>query len=110
MSPTWDKALKEVYQIKQDVVSEVEQSRKGEQSIAAAELQRHKDEAANWKKAFEDATSSTKTPAPEKHNEEYWEKEAKKYKELYREASEKLKNELPSTECELNQRNNDEQP
>ena len=88
-----------MYQIKQDIVSEVEYSRKGEESTTATELQRHKYKATNWKKAFEDITSSTKTPAMEKHREEYWEKEAKKYKELYREASKKLKNELPSTKC-----------
>ena len=57
LSPTWDKALKEVYQIKQDIFSEVEQSRKGKESTTAAELQRHKDKATNWKKAFEDITS-----------------------------------------------------
>ena len=99
LSPTWDKALKEAYQIKQDIVSEVEQKTRGEESITAAELQKHRDEAAKWKKAFEDITSSAKTPALEKHKEEYWEKEAGKYKELYREASEALKKELSSTEC-----------
>ena len=80
LSPTWDKALAEAYQIKQDIISGVEQNRKNEESINAGEIQRYKDEAAKWKKAFEDAASSTstKTPAPENTKEEYWEKEAKK--------------------------------
>ena len=97
LSPTWDKALTEAYQIKQDIVSEVEQNKKGKENISAEELQRHKDEAAKWKKAFEEAASSTSTkpPAPEKYKEEYWEKEAKKYKELYREVNEKLKMSSP---------------
>ena len=101
LSPTWDKALAEAYQIKQDIFSEVEQNKKGEESITAGELQRHKDEAAKWKKGFEDAASSTstKTSAPENTKEEYWEKEARKYKELYREVNKKYKYELPSTEC-----------
>ena len=90
LSPTWDKALKETYQMKQDIVSEVEQKTRGEESITAAELQKHRDEAAKWKKAFEDMASSAKTPALEKHKEKYWEKEARKYKELHREASEAL--------------------
>ena len=101
LSPTWDKALAEAYQIKQDIVSGVEQNRKGEESISAGELQRHKDKATKWKKAFEDAalSTSTKTPAPKNTKEEYWEKEARKYKELYREVNKKYKDELPSIEC-----------
>ena len=58
--------------------------------ITVKELQKHTDEAAKWKKAFKDAASSTKMPALEKYKEEYWEKEAKKYKEIYREANEKI--------------------
>ena len=44
-------------------------------------------------------STSTKAPVPENTKDEYWEKEVRKYKELYREVNEKYKEELPSTEC-----------
>ena len=101
LSPTWDKALTQVYQIKQDIISIAEQNRGSEESISAEELQRYKDEAARWKKTFEDAAPSTsaKAPAPNNAKEKYWEKEAKKYQELYRVANDKYKDVLPSAEC-----------
>ena len=52
LSPTWDKALKETYQMKQDIVAEVEQKACGEENITTAELQKHRDEAAKWKKSL----------------------------------------------------------
>ena len=101
LSPTWDKALTEAYQIKQDIVSRAEQNRnKSEEIISVEELQKYKDEAARWKKACEDAatSTSTKAPAPKNAKEKYWEKEARKYQELYWEANEKYKDVAPCAE------------
>ena len=101
LSPLWDKALTQIYQIKQDVVSMVEQNVRSGQDTSIEELQKYKDKAARWKKAFEEATppTSTRAPAPDSAKEKYWEKEAKKYQQLYQVTNEKYKAELPSAEC-----------
>ena len=92
LSLTWDKALTQIYQIKQDVVSMMEQNVRGGQDTSIEELQKYKDKATRWKKAFEEATppTSTRAPAPDSAKEKYWEKEAKKYQQLYQVTKQKV--------------------
>ena len=101
LSPTWDKALTQIYQIKQEVVSVVEQNVKSGQDTSAEELQRYKGKAARYKRALEEATSSAtaRAPVPDSAKEKYWEKEARKYRQLYQVTNEKYTAELPSAEC-----------
>ena len=102
LSPTWDKALTQIYQIKQDVVSMVDQNARGGQDTSIEELQKYKGQKRQGgRKAFKEATppTSTRAPAPDSAKEKYWEKEAKKYQQLYQVTNEKYEAELPSTEC-----------
>ena len=73
LSPTWDKALIEAYQIKQDIVSRAEQNSKSEEIISAEGLQKYKDEAVRCEKACKDVapSTSTKAPAPKNAKEKY---------------------------------------
>ena len=78
----------------------VEQNVRSGQDTSAEEMQRYKDKAARWKRALEEATSSTtaRAPVPDSAKEKYWEKEARKYRQLYQDTNEKYKAELPSAE------------
>ena len=101
LGPTWDKALAQMYQMKQEVVSMAEQGGRSGQDAGVEELQGYKDEVARLKRALEEASSSTtaRAPVPDSAKEKYWEKEASKYRQLYQETNEKYKAELPSAEC-----------
>ena len=97
LGQTWDKSLTQMSSMKEEVVEKAKQKREARDKTKEEELKKYKDEAAKWRKAFEDASTSA-SPSGAGTKEGHWKKEAKKYQEQARVVEKRYQDARPTEE------------